>query len=100
MDENRKLTQFINQLKAMQTVLTEKYHVASLGIFGSYIRHEQKSNSDLDILVTFSETPSLFEFVELQYEISDGLGIDVDLVPKDGLKPHIGQVILDEVLWL
>ncbi|OQY47118.1 MAG: hypothetical protein B6242_05765 [Anaerolineaceae bacterium 4572_78] len=98
MNENIKLTQFINHLKAMQTVLTEKYHVASLGIFGSYIRHEQKPNSDLDILVTFSKTPCLITFVELQCDLSDWLEVDVDLVLKDGLKPAIAEYILMEAI--
>ena len=52
--------------------------------------------SDLDLLVTFSETPGLFAFVALENHLSDVLGIEVDLVMKDSLKPNIGERILAE----
>ena len=77
--------------------LTEEYHVRSLGIFGSYVRQEQTSESDLDVLVSFSEPPSLLRFIALESHLSDLLGIQVDLVMRDALKPHLGQRILQEV---
>ena len=78
--------------------LAEQYNVATLEVFGSYVRHEQRKNSDLDILVTFSKPPSLFKFVRLENHLSDVLGVKVDLVMKDSLKPAIGKNILREVL--
>lgn len=75
-----------------------RYHIKSLGLFGSYIRNEQKAGSDLDVLVEFEELPSLFEFVRLQNELHDLIGIKVDLVMKDTLKPAIGKRILREVV--
>ncbi len=65
--------------------LKQKYGIATLGIFGSYARNEQHENSDLDLLVTFEEAPSLFQFIELENFISDALGIKVDLVMEDAL---------------
>ncbi len=78
--------------------LTEQYNVATLEIFGSYVRHEQRKDSDLDILVTFSKPPSLFKFVRLENYLSDLLDVKVDLVMKDSLKPAIGKHILREVV--
>ena len=78
--------------------LAEQYNVATLEVFGSYVRHEQRKNSDLDILVTFSKPPSLFKFVRLENHLSDILGVKVDLVMKDSLKPAIGKNILREAL--
>jgi len=75
-----------------------RYHIKSLGLFGSYVRNEQKANSDLDVLVEFEEPPSLFEFVRLQNELNDLTGVKVDLVMKDTLKPAIGKRILREVV--
>ncbi|WP_373500742.1 nucleotidyltransferase family protein [Desulfococcus sp.] len=77
--------------------LQHEYAVRSLGLFGSYIRGEQKKDSDLDILVEFSTTPGMFRFLELERELSRLLGIPVDLVQKEALKPAIGKRILDEV---
>lgn len=78
--------------------LADQYNVATLEIFGSYVRSEQRKDSDLDILVTFSKPPSLFKFVRLENHLSDILGIKVDLVMKDSLKPAIGENILREVI--
>jgi predicted nucleotidyltransferase len=75
-----------------------RYHIKSLGLFGSYVRNEQKVGSDLDVLVEFEEPPSLFEFVRLQNELHNLIGIKVDLVMRDTLKPAIGKRILREVV--
>lgn len=98
MPENRKDTEiYIRKPHEMLPELKEKYHVSYLGIFGSYIRGEQKSESDLDILVEFSKTPTIFKFVNLENYLSDTLGVKVDLVMKEALKPNIGKHILSEV---
>jgi uncharacterized protein len=78
--------------------LAEQYHVASLGLFGSYLRGEQRADSDLDVLATFDEVPSLFQIVSLANHLTDLLGVKVDLVLRDSLKPHIGQNILRQVV--
>jgi predicted nucleotidyltransferase len=83
-----------------KSVLQEHYKVRELGIFGSYVRKEQTEASDVDVLVEFSETPSLLKFVNLENYLSDNLGIKVDLVHKGGLKPRIGERILKEVVYL
>jgi len=78
--------------------LAQAYHVASLGVFGSYVRREAGPTSDLDLLVTFSEPPGLFGFVELEQLLSDRLGVKVDLVMADALKPRIGRRVMQEVV--
>jgi uncharacterized protein len=83
-----------------KSLLQERYQVRELGIFGSYIRQEQTQTSDVDLLVEFSETPSLLKFVNLENYLSDHLGVKVDLVHKAGLKPRIGARILAEVVYL
>ncbi len=84
------------KLKILLPVLRTQYHVRTLEVFGSFVRGEQRDNSDLDLLVTFDEVPTLFKFVALENYLSDNLGIHVDLVMKDSLKPLIGQRILEE----
>ena len=80
--------------------LRKKYPIKSIGLFGSYVRGEQKKRSDVDILVDFDETISLFKFVDLETELSDILGRKVDLVMKSALKPKIGERILEEVAYI
>lgn len=67
--------------------LGKRFKVKEIGIFGSYVRKEQKRKSDGDILVSFCETIDLFTFVELENYLSHILGVKVDLVMKDALKP-------------
>ena len=98
MPENRKKVEvYIQKLHEMLPELKERYHVSYLGVFGSYIREEQKPESDLDVLVEFSKTPTIFKFVNLENYLSEALGVKVDLVMKDALKPNKGKHIMREV---
>lgn len=98
MQERTDLIQIIQLLRQHFPLLAEKYRVKSLSIFGSYVRHEQRSDSDLDVLVTFHEQPSLLKFIELENHLSDVMGVKIDLVMKDALKPRIGRRILSEAV--
>lgn len=80
--------------------LRERFKVKEIGIFGSYVRKEQRKKSDVDILVEFYETIDLFTFVELGDYLSEILGIKVDLVMKDTLKPRLKERILNEAIYL
>jgi len=92
------LAQLMQILHEQLPLLAEQYRVESLGVFGSYVRNEQSPDSDLDLLVTFHEPLSLLRFIELENYLSDLLGVKVDLVMKDALKPRIGERILNEVV--
>jgi predicted nucleotidyltransferase len=94
------LTRAKRILRAHLPALRERYSITSLGMFGSYVRGEQKKKSDLDLLVEFERAPSLFKYGELEDHLSDLVGIKVDLVMKKTLKPHIGRYILAEVVPL
>lgn len=85
----RTLEHFRDVLRRELPTLSERYHIASLAIFGSYVRGENTADSDLDVIVEYSRTPSLFQFVELQDRLSDLLKIPVDLVTENSLKPYV-----------
>ena len=87
-------------LRENETILTDRFKVKEIGIFGSYLREEQKKRSDLDILVEFEEPISLLEFVALERHLSELTGVQVDLVMKTALKPRIGKRILEEVSYI
>jgi len=89
-------------LKKHESELKEKYGVKETGVFGSYVRGEQKKGSDIDILVEFypDAEMDLIIFVELEEYLSKLLGIKVDLVMKSALKPRIGKRILKEVVYI
>lgn len=100
MAETLDLIACLNQLRDQLPLLAARYRVRSLGVFGSYARQEQRSDSDLDLLVTFDDPPGLLKFIELENYLTDLLGVKVDLVMKDALKPRLGEHILAEVVTI
>lgn len=80
--------------------LRERFHVETLGVFGSYVRGEQTEQSDLDVLVMFSQTPTLFEIARLEHHLEDRLGVRVDVVLKEGLKRYVAPYVLREVQYV
>ncbi|VVB84248.1 Nucleotidyltransferase domain protein [uncultured archaeon] len=94
----KKIDQIIMKLRENKPVLEKEYKVKTLGVFGSYVRGEQKKSSDLDVLVEFSKTIDLFKYIELENYLCEKLGVKVDLIMKDTLKPRIKDRILNEAI--
>ncbi len=94
----RSLEDIKRVLKEHMPELAERYKIRSLGIFGSYVRSEAKSSSDVDLLVEFSETPDIFKFMDLEEDLTALLGQKVDLVTRPALKGNRGNRILREVV--
>ena len=74
------------QLRAELPTLCERYGVDRIGICGSYVRGKQTEDSDLDLLVTCAETPSLIAFVGLEHYLKGTLDLSVDLGTLEGLR--------------
>ena len=96
----RSLDDILTQLRALQPELRRRYPIQAMGVFGSYVRGEQRDDSDLDVLVEIGEGMTLPDYVGLQMELTDALGVAVDLADKGGLRRRIGQRILAEVRML
>jgi predicted nucleotidyltransferase len=75
-----------DQLRAELPSLRERYDVDRLGICGSYVRGEHTDDSDLNLLVTYTETPDLFEMVNLKRHLEDTLDVSIDLGMPGALK--------------
>ena len=90
------------QLEELKPILRQKYQVETIGVFGSYCREEQKSKSDVDILVTFVEPNDidLIDFIEIKQFLSRRLKVKVDLVKKTALKSIIRDKILEETIYI
>ncbi len=81
------------------TELCRHYQVQELALFGSALRPDFRPDSDLDVLVSF-EPQARIGFIllsRLSRELSSLLGRNVDLVPKDGLKPMLRDDVLSKV---
>lgn len=88
------------ELAKLKPELEGEYHIRKLGVFGSYARGEQRTESDLDVLVEFEEPVTLFDLVRLENELTARLGIDVDLVTRDSLKPGIEARVTDDIVYV
>lgn len=86
------LTQHLPPLEA-------RYHVKQIGIFGSVAKGESTKESDVDVLVEFTQPIGFFKFLELEEDLGKILGRKVDLVSRNALKPIVRQVILSETVY-
>lgn len=72
--------------------------VSKVAIFGSYIRGEEKAGSDIDIIVKFSKRKSLLDIVGIEQELSERLGIKVDLLTEKSISPYLIESIKKEMV--
>lgn len=84
------------RLRALLPDLRRRYGVESLEMFGSRVRADACEESDLDLLVTFTEVPDLLTLISLEHELSERVGIPIDLVMRRSLKPRLRQQFLGE----
>jgi uncharacterized protein len=92
-------TQIANELEKLKPFLMKRFHVSSLGLFGSYVRNEQTDKSDIDIIVGFSQ-PVGIEFIDLADFLEDNLHAKVDLVSINGIKEKYFQAIKPEIMYV
>lgn len=78
----------MDQSKIKNIILShlKGFNPIKVGIFGSFARGDNKKGSDLDILIEFKEAPSLLTLIKLENDLSEILGVKVDLVTTDALK--------------
>ncbi len=94
------VTRLVQRLRAQLPELRVRYGLESVALFGSYVRNEQRPDSDLDLLATFSRTPTLFDLVEVEDDLKERLGVPLDLVLRSELGPRILRYILREAVMV
>ena len=87
-------------LKKHKAEVQEKYKVREIGLFGSFVRGEQKKRSDIDILIEYSELPDLLRLIELESRLQKLLKRKVDLIEKSGIRTELKEIILKEVVYI
>lgn len=88
-----------SRLQEVKPYLAKKYHISSLGLFGSVVREDFTTESDVDIMVDFSK-PIGIEFIDLALELEGLLQRKVDLVSRNGIKPKYFSEIQHEILYV
>jgi len=78
----------------------EEYDPLKIGVFGSYVRGEQTSKSDLDILINLKKRIGLLQLVRIERELTELLGVKVDLVTEDSLKNERLKAYIEKDLMI
>lgn len=96
---NRKLvaTEIISLLEKHNNAL-KKFKVRRIGLFGSFVRGEQKKHSDIDFLVEFDE-PTFDNFMDLLFSLENLFGKKVELITNGSLSPYLQPFVEKEVQW-
>ena len=95
-----RIKEIVEILKSLSDEIRKKYNARIVGIFGSYVREEQNEKSDLDILVSFFEGATLFDFVRLSDFLEEKFNVKIDIVPVDTVREEIKGEILKEAVYL
>lgn len=91
--------QDIKRLLKEHKDILDKYRVKTIGLFGSYVRGEQREDSDIDLLVEFYE-PDYSNLVNLAYSLEELLNKKIEIVCEDGVSPYIEPYIKREVEFI
>jgi predicted nucleotidyltransferase len=91
------LAQIYQVLQEHKGELADRFKVSKLGIFGSYARGDQDEQSDLDVIVEFAQ-PVGFEFIHLADRLEELVGMKVDLLTPDSIKPNRRESIFSSVV--
>jgi len=90
----------LSLLRQHEKEIKNRFGVARIGIFGSYVRGEEKPESDVDVLVEFREGEKTFDhYMDLKFYLEDLFGRKVDLVMKEAIKRRLREPILSEVVY-
>lgn len=88
----------LDEIKKKAVPILKEAGVTRSSIFGSYVRGEEKDNSDIDMLVEVPRGTGLFAFIGLQHKLEDTLDKKVDLVTYKSIHPLLRDRILKEQL--
>lgn len=87
----------VQSIKSKILPILKSQGVTKAGFFGSLVRHEEKKNSDIDIVIEFKDNDkTLLDFVGLKLDLEDKLKRRVDLVEYSALHPLLKEDILKE----
>ena len=96
----KKKEEILKILNAELFYLNQTYGVKNIVLFGSYSRGKERPDSDLDLLIEFERPIGFFKFIELEDYLTEKLGIKVELVTKDALKPLLRPQIMKDIIYV
>lgn len=95
-----------NKRELIERILASKFEIRSygvtrLGIFGSFVRDEATTSSDVDFLVDFDPEKKTFDnFMDLAFYLESLTGRKVEIITPQSLNKFIGKYIVKEVEYV
>ncbi len=92
-----------NLIQALRLLTEEsffKYNAHIRGIFGSVARGDDSENSDIDILVDFTEKADIFDYVGLALFLEEKLHRRVDVVSRDTIRSEIRNDVMRDAVYI
>jgi uncharacterized protein len=86
------------KLRELKPFVKAHYKAKEISLFGSYVRDEQSTGSDIDVLVEFKEEADLFDLMGLTLYLEEALERKVDVVPKSALRKELRDSVLLEMV--
>jgi len=77
--------------------MLKNYGAKKIAVFGSFVRGEEAPDSDIDLIVEFTDQKSLLDIVGIEQDLSDKLGIKVDLLTEKSISPYLIGRIKEEM---
>ncbi|MBL8098017.1 MAG: nucleotidyltransferase family protein [Anaerolineales bacterium] len=90
----------IAKLQELKPIITARYKVREISLFGSFARGEQLENSDIDLLTEFDDNADLFDLIGLGLYLEDTFKRSVDIVPKKSLREELRETVLQQVVTI
>jgi predicted nucleotidyltransferase len=87
------------KLRELKPALSQRFHVQRLGYFGSFATDQSHADSDLDVLVEFSQ-PIGWEFFTLEKFLEKEFGMKIDLVTPNALKEKTKASIFRQLKYV
>jgi uncharacterized protein len=88
----------LTKLRELKPSITARYKVREIGLFGSFVRGEQGTSSDIDLLAEFEANADLFDLIGLELYLEEIFQRPVDVVPKQALRVELRETVLDQVV--
>ena len=90
----------LTKLRELKPIITERYKVREISLFGSFVRGEQGTSSDIDLLAEFEENADLFDLIGLALYLEEIFQRQVDVVPKRALRAELRESVLHQVVTI
>lgn len=92
--------EILTTLARLEPEIQARFHVRKMGLFGSYARQEQRPESDIDLLVDFSDDADLIDLVGLRLFLEERIHSRIDVVPERALRDELRAAVLADVSYV